>query len=230
MQKLLLIDDDREMLEITAAHFREKGYTIRVLTSGKGAVTHIREFKPDCVILDVMMPAIDGFTVCKRIRSVSNVPIIFLTGRVSEEDMVNGLTLGADDYIEKPYSFRELEARVQAAVRRTQSASPGTLSFPPLEIDIVSHRALCNGEDLMLTPREYDILYLFATSQKEILTYEDIGVKMWGVYKEQDRRSVMVIVSRLRKKLEVSPITARMIETVWSEGYRFSAKGAGALR
>ena len=228
MHRLLLIDDDREMLEITSAGFREKGYTVDVLEGGSKAVSRIREYAPDCIILDVMMPGTDGFEVCKNIRKVSDVPVIFLTGRVSEEDKVNGLLMGADDYIEKPYSFRELEARVQAAVRRTQAAAPGKLIFPPLEIDVEGHRALCGGEDLQLTTREYDILYFFATSAKKVVTYEDIGIRVWGVYQEQDRRSVMVLVSRLRKKMEANPVTARMIETVWSEGYKFTGKRAGS--
>ena len=227
MLKVLLVDDDREMLEITAASFRERGYTVRALESGEGVVKYIRKNAPDCVILDVMMPGIDGFRVCENIRQVSEVPIIFLTGRVSEEDKVKGLLLGADDYIEKPFSFRELEARVQAAVRRTQSAVPGKLIFPPMEIDIANHRAMCGGEDMQLTTREYDILHYFATAGNEVFTYEDIGKQVWGFYREQDRRSVMVIVSRLRKKLEVNPVTARMIETVWSKGYKFTGRRAG---
>ena len=224
MPKLLLIDDDSEMLEITAADFRESGYTVTVMECGENAVDHIREHSPDCVILDVMLPGLDGFAVCKAIRKVSNVPVIFLTGRVSEEDMVNGLLIGADDYIEKPYSFRELEARVQAAIRRTQISTPGRLLFPPLEIDVLGHRALCNGEDLHLTPREYDILYFFVTSDDDVVTYEDIGKRIWNVYRKRDRRSVMVVVSRLRKKLEINPVTSRMIETVWSKGYKFIGK------
>ena len=228
MYKLLIVDDDREILEITAAGFREKGHETSILESGEKVVSFVRRRAPDCVILDVMMPGIDGFELCKRIRKISNVPVIFLTGRVSEEDKVNGLLLGADDYIEKPFSFRELDARVQAAVRRMQAAVPGKLIFPPLEIDVETHRAFCNGEDLQLSTREYDILYFFATTDKSVVLYGDIGKRVWGSYREQDRRSIMVMVSRLRKKLESNPVTARMIETVWSEGYRFTGKGSGS--
>jgi len=227
MYKLLLIDDDYEMLDITSASFREKGYAVYAMTSGKSAAAFIRKNEPDCVILDVMMPGIDGFKVCEKIRKVSSVPIIFLTGRVSEEDKVDGLLMGADDYIEKPFSFRELEARVQVSIRRMHTAAPGKLLFPPLEIDIEGHRALCDGDDLHLTAQEYDLLYYFATSGKETITYEDIGVRVWGSYREMDRRSIMVMVSRLRKKLASNPVTARMIETVWTEGYRFTGKKAG---
>jgi len=228
MYKLLLIDDDHEMLEITSASFREKGYSVRTMTDGRNAVAFIRSRAPDCVVLDVMMPGTDGFEVCENIRKVSSVPVIFLTGRVSEEDKVGGLLMGADDYIEKPFSFRELEARVQVSIRRTQAVVPGKLLFPPLEIDIEGHRALCDGEDLHLTAQEYDLLYYFATSEKDTITYNDIGVRVWGSYREQDRRSIMVMVSRLRKKLAPNPVTNRMIETVWTEGYRFTGRKAGS--
>ena len=227
MPKIILVDDDHEMLDITSSGFRAKGYDIRVFERGDQALTFLRRNSADCVILDVMMPGLTGTEVCQRIRQTSRVPVIFLTGMVSEEDKVTGLLIGADDYIEKPFSFRELEARVQAVIRRTQATAPGSLSFPPLEIDIVSHRAFCDGEDLQLTPREYEILFYLTTEDKDIITYEDIGMKVWGTYREQDRRSVMVMVSRLRKKLESNPVTARMIETVWSAGYRFIGKRAG---
>ena len=227
MYKLLLIDDDREMLDITSAGFREKGYMTHTMTSGRNAVAFIKKNAPDCVVLDIMMPCIDGFRVCEAIRKVSMVPIIFLTGRVSEEDKVTGLLIGADDYIEKPYSFRELEARVRVVLRRTQAATPGKLLFPPLEIDVEKHRVFCEGEDLRLTAQEYDLLYLIVTSDKDVITYEDIGMHVWGVYMEPDRRSVMVMVSRLRKKMSLNTVTANMIETVWAEGYRFTGKKAG---
>jgi len=226
MHNIVLVDDDQEILDIAASSFQAKGYRVQSFKQGEHAVAYLRDNHADCVILDVMMPGLTGFEVCEILRRTSSVPIIFLTGRISEEDTVKGLQLGADDYLEKPYRFRELEARVQAVIRRTQKAPPGILSFPPLEIDIVGHRALCDGEDLMLTPREYDILIYLATSDKDITTYEDIGKQIWGVYREQDRRSVMVIVSRLRKKMEINPITKRMILTVWSTGYRFAGKRA----
>ena len=221
MFKLLLIDDDREMLEITSQGFRERGYSATAICSGENIAFYIRKYSPDCILLDVRMPKVNGFEVCKKVRTMSNVPVIFLTGSVSEDDKVKGLLLGADDYVEKPYSFRELEARVRASIRRTQAALPGRLVFPPLEIDIESHSAYCDGEALQLTKQEYDILYYLATSKKDVLTYMDIGKQVWGSYREQDRSSVMVMISRLRKKLEINPVTARMVETVWSKGYRF---------
>ena len=227
MHKLLIIDDDREMLDIISANFREKGYRVHTMTGGKNAVSFIRVNSPDCVILDVMMPGLDGFRVCENIRKVSSVPIIFLTARITEEDKVSGLLIGADDYIEKPFSFRELEARVQVSIRHNQAATPGKLLFPPLETDIEGHRVLCDGIDIRLTAQEYDILYFLVTSDKDVITYEDIGVRVWGVYHDPDRRSVMVMVSRLRKKMASNCVADSMIETVWTKGYKFIGKKSG---
>jgi DNA-binding response OmpR family regulator len=225
MHTLLLVDDDREMLEITARSFQESGYAVYTAENAGKLLELLRSVSPDCVILDVMMPGIDGFEACRRIRERSDVPVIFLTGRESEDDKVDGLLLGADDYVVKPFSQRELEARVRILLRRAAPAAPSVpdaLSFPPLEIDIVRHRVLCDGEDLYLTSREYSILYLLAVSDGKVVTYEDIGVALWGSYRSGDRSSVMVGVSRLRKKLETNPAAARMIETVWTTGYKFT--------
>ena len=226
MLKILLVDDDREMLSLTSAALGKKGYAVSTFERPDEAIVFFNRNRADCVVLDVMMPKISGFELCKEIRKISEVPVIFLTGKVAEEDKVEGLLLGADDYVEKPYSFLELDARIQAAVRRTLRSLPSKLSFPPLELDIEKHCAYCNGEDLHLTTREYDLLHFFATANRDPITYEDIGVRVWGVYNEQDRGSIMVIINRLRKKLEVNPVTARMIETVWSKGYRFAGKSA----
>jgi DNA-binding response OmpR family regulator len=228
---LLLVDDDREMLEITARSFQEAGYTVHTAENAAAGLGLVGDVNPDCVILDVMMPGMDGFEACRRLRETSGVPVIFLTGREAEDDKVDGLLLGADDYVVKPHSFRELEARVRILLRRAAvpvlSSSPDSLVFPPLEIDIVGHRVLCDGEDLYLTSREYDILYLLAHSEGEVVTYEDIGLQLWGSYRPADRSSVMVGVSRLRKKLEGSPVASAMIETVWTTGYKFTGKRAG---
>ena len=227
MYTLLLIDDDQEMLEITSASFRDSGYNVYISENARRGLDALVKISPDCIILDVMMPGMNGFEAFRRIRERTKVPVIFLTGRISEDDKVSGLLMGADDYIEKPFSFRELEARVRSALRRSALSTPGVLSFPPLEIDIVGHKALCDGEDLGLTTREYGLLYMLATSDGKVVTYEDIGNHIWGSYRSNDRSTVMVSMSRLRKKLDVNPIASNMIETVWTTGYKFIGKRAG---
>lgn len=220
MHKILMIDDDREVLELCAGSLSEKGYAVRTADNAVKGLAMLEAYAPDCVLLDVMMPGMDGFEVCQKIRRISDVPVIFLTGRVSEEDKVSGLLLGADDYIEKPCSLKELEARIVVNIRRTSSA-PTRMSFPPLEIDLLHGRALCDGEDLNLTAQEFALLRLLASHAGEEVSFKQIGVEVRGGYVENDRRSVMVSMSRLRKKLEPYPAAARMIETVWSKGYRF---------
>lgn len=224
MYQLLIVDDDKEVLALNHSSFEDAGFSVRCATSAKECFQILSAFSPDCILLDVMMPGMNGFEVCKKIREMSSVPIIFLTGRVSEDDKINGLLLGADDYIEKPYSFRELEARVRANIRRNSDVHSEELSFPPLRIDIRAHQAFCGEINLNVSPQEYDLLHMLATSGGRIVTYEEIGNWIWGTYMESDRQAIMVAVSRLRKKLEANPVTARMIETVWTKGYRFTGK------
>lgn len=230
MYRLMLIDDDSEILQLNYKSFVERGFSVRCARSGGEGLAALAESGADCVLLDVMMPDIDGFEVCRRIRAVSSVPVIFITGRVSEDDKVEGLLTGADDYIEKPYSFRELEARVLACLRRAAAVPDGRISFPPLEIDVAGHNAFCEGENLYLSNQEYDLLHMLASSGGGLVTYEQIGVRLWGSFRQEDRRAIMMGVSRLRKKLECHPLAARMIETVWSKGYRFTGKRGGPGR
>lgn len=228
MYTLLFIDDDIELLRINQKNFTDRGFDVRCAANAKEGLELLATFSPDCILLDVMMPGMNGFDACRKIRKQSKVPIIFLTGRVSEDDKVNGLLLGADDYIEKPYSFRELEARIAVNIRRNQLSTEERLLFPPLEIDVAAHRVLVDKKDLNLSKQEYALLYFLITKNGRTVTYEQAGMYLWNAYRPEDRRSVMVTASRLRKKLESNPITARMVETVWGQGYRFVYGKGGA--
>lgn len=227
MHKILIIDDDRDVLAVNAKSLSEKGYGVYTAETAAQGLELLKGCAPDCILLDVMMPGMDGFEACRKIREISGVPVIFLTGRVSEDDKVNGLLLGADDYMEKPYSLKELEARIVVNLRRG-GETHDRLQFPPLEIDLTRKRAFFGGKDLNLSGQEYDLLYLLASHAGEILTFEQIGMRIWDSYREDDRRTLMVAVSRLRKKLEAFPAAARMVETVWSRGYRFLGQQGGA--
>lgn len=226
MPKIMLVDDDSEVLEINKKFLIQEGYQVAVSDNARKAITLLKKHPADCIVIDVMMPEIDGFEACRRIREFSDSPIIFLTGRSGEDDRINGLMLGADDYIIKPYSLKELSARIHVLLRRRQQtegpAQPSsTISFPPLTIDTLEHRAFCNDTELLLSNREFSLLLLLATHPGETITFEEIGTRIWGTYTPTDRRSIMVNASRLRKKLEDYPILAGMIETVWSQGYKF---------
>ena len=227
MPKLLLVDDDKEVLHINAKYFQNLNYTVKICSNASTAMKHIEEYNPDCIVLDVMMPKMDGFQACQKIRQISNAPIIFLTGKDTEEDKIQGLLLGADDYMIKPYSLRELEVRIQVLIRRYQGTNPetsNTLSYPPLTLQLVQRKAFCYDEEILLTNKEYDLLYLLASHPNKVFTFEEIAEKIWGSYLDSSKQTIMVTASRLRKKLEDYPEVSKYIETVWSKGYEFVSK------
>lgn len=232
MYKILLIDDDAEVLDINKKFLMKEGYQVATSTSALKAISVLKKQPCDCIVLDVMMPEMNGFDACAKFREFTDTPIIFLTGKSSEDDRINGLMLGADDYIIKPYSLKELSLRIQALMRRRQaSLSPAktttpatTLSFPPLQIDTLDHKVYCNNEEIALSNREFSLLQLLVSNPEKTITFEEIGTKIWGTYTDTDRRSIMVNTSRLRKKLEAYSELDGMIETVWSEGYKFIPK------
>ena len=217
---VLLVDDDREAGMLLGRFLEGKDY--RVLTAGNAleAIGLLERTAVDCVVLDVMMPEMDGFTALPLIRQRTNAPVLFLTGCTDDRDRIRGLTLGADDYIVKPCTMEELSLRIALNIRRRTPQNPDVLEFPPLRLELSTHSAYCGNEKLSLSNREYDLLLLFARNPGELLTFEAIGKALNGVYLESDRQTVMVNTSRLRKKLEQYPGLAGRIETVWGKGYR----------
>lgn len=227
MSRILLIDDDMEVLKMNQRYLVSEGLEVTVCNSPDKGISLVRELHPDCIVLDVMMPDKNGFEVCKEIRTFSQVPIIFLTGKDGEENKLTGFTLGAEDYIVKPYSLRELKARIDVVLRRygnTSSPVASSLTFGNLHIDKLAHKAYFNGEDLALANREYEVLLFLAEHPNREVTFEELGIALFGIYQDIDRRSVIVNVSRLRKKFEGKYELENMIETVWSKGYCFVPK------
>lgn len=225
MAVILMIDDDREVLEINKKYLTGEGFDVSIASSAEQGIRLAKQCSPDCILLDVMMPDRNGYEVCRILRTFTSAPILFLTGKSSEDDKITGLTSGADDYIVKPYSLRELKARIDILLRRMgqlKSASDNhTLVIGNLTIDKVAHKALFLGEDLGLANREYEVLLYLAEHPDRDITFEELGNALFGTYMEADRRLVMVNVSRLRKKLDCSHELANHIETVWGKGYRF---------
>ncbi len=235
-QKILLIEDEDGIVHLINLYLKNEGFTVVVAKDGAdGLALHARE-KPDLVILDIMLPAIDGFEVCKRIRAWSKTPILMLTARSSEEDRITGLDLGADDYLVKPFSPRELVSRVRAILRRsnptdTISAAPNPipaeskeiLRFPGLTIDLPARRVEVNGVEIALTPTEFDLLALLAKSPDRVFTREILMNRVWGYDYLGDGHTIDVHMSALRKKVELEP-GQRYIKTVWRVGYRFEVK------
>jgi len=233
-QKILIIEDEEGIIHLLNLYLKDAGFHVVVARDGAdGLALHAREH-PDLVLLDIMLPAIDGFEVCRRIRAWSKTPILMLTARIAEDDRINGLELGADDYLIKPFSPRELVSRVRAILRRTGkqeetaptssvAQAPTTnsmLRFPNLVIDLPARRVMVNGHEVALTPTEFDLLALLAQSPDRVFTREILMNKVWGYDYLGDGHTIDVHISALRKKIETDP-DQRYIKTVWRVGYRF---------
>jgi DNA-binding response OmpR family regulator len=233
-QKILIIEDENGIIHLLNLYLRDAGYEVVVAKDGAdGLALHARE-RPDLVLLDIMLPALDGFEVCRRIRAWSKTPILMLTARGDEDDRIQGLDIGADDYIVKPFSPRELVSRVRAILRRVgtpgegQQAGEGEaaadsksiLRFPSLTIDLLARRVEVNHVEVMLTPTEFDILALLAGSPDRVYTREVLMNKIWGYDYYGDGHIIDVHISALRKKIEANSIY-RYIKTVWRVGYKF---------
>jgi DNA-binding response OmpR family regulator len=239
-QKILIIEDEEGIIHLLNLYLKDAGFDVVAARDGAdGLALHAREH-PDLVILDIMLPAIDGFEVCRRIRQWSKTPILMLTARGSEDDRIQGLDLGADDYLVKPFSPRELVSRVRAILRRvnggegseTRSASPtgspggeatAVMHFSGLTIDLPARRVEVGGVEVMLTPTEFDLLALLAKSPGRVFTREILMNKVWGYDYLGDGHTIDVHISALRKKLEANA-EQRYITTVWRVGYRFEVK------
>src|SRR6266699_1057348 len=218
-QKILIIEDEAGIIHLLNLYLKDADYDVVIARDGAdGLAMHAREH-PDLVILDIMLPAIDGFEVCRRIRAWSKTPILMLTARGSEDDRIEGLELGADDYLVKPFSPRELVSRVRAILRRTASAE-SVLRFPGLTIEIPARRVEVNGSEVQLTPTEFDLLALLAQSPERVFTREILMNKVWGYDYLGDGHTIDVHISALRKKLEANS-EQRYITTVWRVGYKF---------
>ena len=228
MATVLLIDDDAELLTINKKYLSGEGYTVYATADPVKGIGFTSKTALDCIVLDIMMPGMNGYEVCKKIRTFSTVPIIFLTGKSSEDDKIDGFMTGADDYIVKPYSMRELKARIDVLLRRSgqnkEKTDNNILNFGKLHIDKIAHKAFFKKEDLGLANREYEVLLFLATHPNQEVTFKELGLALFGTYQEEDRRIVMVNVSRLRKKMNLDFELENMIETVWSKGYRFIVK------
>ncbi len=226
--KILVVDDEKPIVDILRINLEKNGYKVVCAYDGESAVNMAMSEEPDLILLDVMLPKMDGFTVCKKVREKSSVPIIMLTAREEEVDKVLGLELGADDYMTKPFSLRELMARVKANLRRTQitnkSDSEGeVLTFGELAIDIEKYEVKKRGESISLTFREFELLKFLATRSGKIFTREQLLNKVWDYEFYGDVRTVDVTIRRLREKIEDNPSLPNYIITKRGVGYYFGA-------
>ncbi len=221
MTKLLLVEDDQTLRETLAYNLTREGYSVTQAGDGTTALDLSREIKPDLVLLDIMLPGIDGLTVCRTLRHELNVPIVLLTARSGEVDRIVGLDSGADDYIVKPFSLGELMARLRAVLRRGQSEKATTLESGDLTLDLLGHRAFRSGRLLNLAPKEFDLLAELIRHKGAVLTRDLLVERVWGYDFSGDTRTVDVHIRALREKIEADPANPTRIETVRGLGYRF---------
>jgi DNA-binding response OmpR family regulator len=221
--KVLVVDDEPIVREVVVSYLEREGY--RTLEAGDGETARrlLEEEPPSLVVLDVMLPGIDGLELCRWIRARHDLPVILLTARGEEADRIVGLELGADDYVTKPFSPRELAARVRTVLRRAGPQTPKAerLVFEELEVDARTREVRRNGELLRLTAKEFDLLWFIANHPRQVFSRDQLMDRVWGYEAALDTGTVTVHVRRLREKIEDDPSHPRRLETVWGVGYRF---------
>jgi two-component system response regulator MtrA len=218
--RVLIVDDDTALAEMLGIVLRNEGYEPAVVTHGDEAIPVLREFKPDLVLLDLMLPGKDGIDVCREIRAESGVPVVMLTAKSDTVDIVVGLEAGADDYVVKPFKPKELVARVRARLRRTDDPKPERLQIGDLSIDVAGHSVKRDGDPIGLTPLEFDLLACLARKPWQVFSREELLEKVWGYRHAADTRLVNVHVQRLRSKVERDPEKPEVVVTVRGVGYK----------
>jgi two-component system response regulator MtrA len=218
--KVLVVDDDAALAEMLTIVLRNEGFDSRVCATGDRALAELRDYRPDVVLLDLMLPGKDGIDVCREIRAESGVPIVMLTAKSATIDIVVGLESGADDYVVKPFKPKELVARLRARVRRLDDPAPEALSVGDLSIDVAGHSVTRNGTAISLTPLEFDLLVCLARKPWQVFTREVLLEQVWGYRHAADTRLVNVHVQRLRSKVEHDPENPEIVLTVRGVGYK----------
>jgi DNA-binding response OmpR family regulator len=224
--KILVVDDEPNIPEVVSLYLRRDGHSVISAADGEEALRLYRQSQPDLVVLDLMLPKVSGLEVCRRIQADERVPVVMLTARGEEEDRIVGLGIGADDYVVKPFSPRELAARVEAVLRRVNEAQTGAsvdklMDFDDLRIDPNTREVTIRDTPVTLTAREFDLLHHMASHPRRVYTRDELMETVWGYAFAGDTSTVTVHMRRLREKIEPDPAHPRYLQTVWGVGYRF---------
>ena len=224
MTTVLVVDDEPIVREVVVRYLEHEGYRTLEAGDGEHARILLEAERPDLVVLDVMLPGVDGLELCRWIRAKSELPVILLTARGEEADRIIGLELGADDYVTKPFSPRELAARVRTVLRRAAPPAEENqqLTFDGLELDAAAREVRKAGEELKLTAKEFDLLWFLASNPRKVFSRDQLMSRVWGYEAALDTGTVTVHVRRLREKIEERPSHPRFLQTVWGVGYRFA--------
>jgi DNA-binding response OmpR family regulator len=225
--RVLVVDDDPTVAEVVTRYLEHAGFLVETVADGAVALDRATADPPDLVVLDLMLPGLDGLEVCRRLRALAPVPVIMLTAKGDETDRILGLDLGADDYLTKPFSPRELTSRVKAVLRRASAplpaaGTPSLLTAGDLQVDVASHEARLAGEVIPLTSREFELLTHLMRHPRRAFRREELLEAVWG-WTYGDTSTVTVHIRRLREKIELDPATPVLLVTVWGVGYRFDA-------
>ena len=225
MATVLVVDDEPIVREVVVRYLAREGHRTIEAADGDSARGAIESAGPDLVVLDLMLPGTDGLELCRWIRARSELPVIMLTARGEEADRIVGLELGADDYVTKPFSPRELAARVRSVLRRSTPASPRAerLTFGDVELERATREARKGGMDVRLTAKEFDLLWFLASHPRRVFSRDQLMASVWGYTAALDTGTVTVHVRRLREKVEANPSKPRYLETIWGVGYRLVA-------
>jgi two-component system response regulator ResD len=223
---ILVVDDEEHIRELVRLYLEKEGFTVVLAADGEEAVQKVKALHPQLIILDIMLPKLDGWDVCREVRKVAETPIIMLTAKGEEFDKVLGLELGADDYLTKPFSPRELVARVKAILRRTapddtKAADGDTVSLPGLTVNQSSREARVNGQEVTMTPKEFDLLWFLSKNPGKVFTREQLLTAVWGYDYYGDLRTVDTHIKRLREKVERDEPASYNVKTIWGVGYKF---------
>lgn len=228
-QKILIVDDDENIAELISLYMTKECFETKIVYDGESALHEAEAFAPDLILLDLMLPGIDGYQVCREIRQKSQTPIIMLSAKGEVFDKVLGLELGADDYLEKPFDTKELVARVKAVLRRYKTAVPAAetpsskqVSYPNLTINLTDYSVIYNGKNVDMPPKELELLYFLAASPNHVYTREQLLDQIWGYEYIGDTRTVDVHIKRLREKIKDHD--SWRIATIWGIGYKFEVR------
>ncbi|MCI7628945.1 MAG: response regulator transcription factor [Blautia glucerasea] len=227
-QKILIVDDDNNIAELVALYLTKECFETKIVNDGEQALKEFHAFHPNLILLDLMLPGIDGYQVCREIRHVSDIPIIMLSAKGETFDKVLGLELGADDYVIKPFDSKELVARIRAVLRRFNVKSPAvpsnekSVSYPDLTVNLTNYSVTYMGRQVDMPPKELELLYFLASSPNQVFTREQLLDHIWGYEYIGDTRTVDVHIKRLREKIKDHPLWS--LATVWGIGYKFEVK------
>ena len=219
MVDILIVEDNKEISELLADFLKKEGFTVSVASTGEEALTKFGKYGAKIVLLDIMLPGMDGYAVCSEIRTNSNVPIFILSAKTDKNDKLNGIILGADDYIEKPYDIDLLIAKIKGLFARRYSSDELTLGN--ITINKVDYKVYKDGKEVEMTIKEYELMLLLAENAGKVLTKEFLFNRIWGFDSDSEQQTLTVHITRLRQKIEEDPKDPKRILTVWGKGYKF---------